>query len=105
MDLCDSCRPIVEENILDVIGNVKKKEKGVDVKLAVDLIDSANENDANILILVSGDADFIPALESAQKKGAQILSSSVVKGYSKHLRDFCPFFAIGRNKLIENCLN
>jgi len=30
MDLCKTCKPIVEENIIDTIGNVKKKEKGFD---------------------------------------------------------------------------
>jgi uncharacterized LabA/DUF88 family protein len=104
MDLCKNCKPIVEENILDTIKNVKKKEKGVDVKLAVDLIDSAiNKNKIN-LILVSGDADFIPALELAKKKQANVLSASLAKGYSHQLREIFPFFAMGKNKIISECL-
>jgi len=103
MDLCESCKPIVEENILDSIGDVKKKEKGIDVKLAVDLIDYAINKKSEILILFSGDADFIPALELAKEKRAEILSASLAKGYSRQLREKFNFFAIGKNKIMENC--
>jgi uncharacterized LabA/DUF88 family protein len=103
MDLCSVCKPIVEENILDTIGNVKKKEKGIDVKLAVDFIECAIEDNL-VLILVSGDADFIPALELAKKKGAEVFSSSLAKGYSKQLRENFKFFVIGKNKIMNECL-
>jgi uncharacterized LabA/DUF88 family protein len=81
MDLCKNCKPIVQENILDVVGNIKKKEKGIDVKLAVDFIDFSTNKKEEKLILVSGDADFIPALELAKKKGAEVFSVSLAKGY------------------------
>lgn len=103
MDLCNVCKPIVKENLLDSIGNVKKKEKGIDVKLAVDFIDYAIENKW-VLILVSGDADFIPALELAKKKGSKVLSVSLAKGYSRQLREKFEFFIIGKNKIFESCL-
>jgi len=104
MDLCNSCRPVVEENILGAIGNIKKKEKGIDVKLAVDFIDYAINRKAEILILVSGDADFIPALDLAEEKEAKVISASLAKGYSRQLRDKFKFFAIGKNKIMEKCL-
>lgn len=104
MDLCKVCRPVVEENILDAIGNVKKKEKGIDVKLAIDFVDYAINEKAEILILVSGDADFIPALELARQKGAKVLSTSLARGYSRQLRDNFEFFVIGKNKIMEECL-
>jgi len=104
MDLCSACKPIVEETILDAIGNVKKKEKGVDVQLATDVVENAIDKNAENLILFSGDADFIPAMELAKKKGARVISSSVPKGYSWELRNKFEFFTIGKRKLIENCL-
>jgi len=103
MELCDNCKPIVEENILDVIGNVKKKEKGVDVMLAVDLVDSAIKKRADYLILLSGDSDFIPALELAKENNGEILSVSLAKGYSRELREKFRFFVLGKNSLMENC--
>ncbi len=104
MDLCKNCGPIVEENFLDVIGNVKKKEKGVDVMLAVDLIEYAIKDKADILILFSGDADFVPAMKLAQKNNKEVLSVSLAKGYSLELRDNFKFCAIGKNRIMDNCL-
>lgn len=62
-----------------------------------------NKNKIN-LILVSGDADFIPALELAKKKQANVLSACLAKGYSHQLRELFPFFAMGKNKIISECL-
>lgn len=104
MDLCKNCKPIVEENILDTIKNVKKKEKGIDVRLAVDFIDCAINQNKIVLILVSGDSDFIPALELAKQKEAMVLSASLAKGYSHQLRETFEFFAIGKNQIIEESL-
>ncbi len=104
MDLCKVCEPVVEETILDAIGNVKKKEKGIDVQLAIDFVENAIDKNSENLILFSGDADFIPAMELAKKKGARVISSSVPKGYSWELRNKFEFFTIGKRKLIENCL-
>lgn len=104
MELCDSCEPIVRENLLDSIGNVKKKEKGVDVMIAVDIIEYAIKKKAKQLILVSGDSDFIPSLELAKENGATISSSSVPKGYSRELREKFPFFVVGKNKILDECL-
>jgi uncharacterized LabA/DUF88 family protein len=104
MDLCDSCKPIVEENLLGVIGNVKKKEKGVDIMIAVDISESAISKNADVLILVSGDADFIPALELARKNNVQVKSVSLAKGYSRQLRDNFEFLIVGRNKIVSELL-
>jgi len=107
MDLCPSCKPIVEANILDVIGNVKKKEKGIDVKLAIDFIEYAINNNKS-LILVSGDADFIPALELARKKEIEVLSASLAKGY-KDIQDrleiISIFLLLEKIKFWKNVLN
>jgi|SRR3989344_919795 len=104
MDLCNSCKPIVEENLLGAIGNVKKKEKGVDIMIAIDVVEHALNNKAEAIILVSGDADFIPALELAKNNNVEIKSASLAKGYSRQLRESFDFFAIGRNLIFEQCL-
>ncbi len=104
MDLCKNCKPIVEQNILDAIGNVKKKEKGVDVMLAVDLVDYAIKNKADNLIVLSGDADFVPAMNLAKENNGKVLSASLAKGYSRELREKFDFFVLSKNMIIENCL-
>jgi len=104
MDLCDNCKPIVEQNILDTIGNVKKKEKGVDITLAVDLVDFAIKNKTDVLIVFSGDADFTPAMNLAQNNNKEVFSVSLAKGYSRELRENFKFLVLGRNIILENCL-
>jgi len=65
LELCDICKPFVKQNCLDCIGIVSKKEKGIDVKIAVDMIRKCLiENECDICLLISGDADFIPAIQT-----------------------------------------
>lgn len=44
-----------------------KKEKRIDVLMAVDIIASAYEKDCDTLILVSGDGDFVPVLKKLKE--------------------------------------
>ncbi len=104
MDLCKSCKPIVEANIIDAIGNIKKREKGIDVMMAIDMAEYSINRKAEIIILVSGDADFIPALSLAKDNKIEVMSAYLAKGYSRELRENFKFFIIGRNNIIENCL-
>tara|TARA_B110000438_G_scaffold163155_1_gene156191 strand:+ start:2516 stop:3241 length:726 start_codon:yes stop_codon:yes gene_type:complete len=47
-------------------------EKGVDVMLATDLVLHAVKNNFDTAIIVSGDGDFFPAMETAKKEGKRI---------------------------------
>jgi uncharacterized LabA/DUF88 family protein len=47
-------------------------EKGVDVKLAVDLIVGAYENLYDVAIVVSSDTDLIPAIQKVKALGKEI---------------------------------
>lgn len=47
-------------------------EKGVDVMLAVDLVTHAYKDHYDSAIIVSGDADFYPALQAAKDVGKQV---------------------------------
>ncbi len=49
------------------------KEKEVDVKLAVDIVDFAYRNKYDDLYLLSGDADFMAAIQVAQKLAKRIV--------------------------------
>jgi len=48
------------------------KEKEVDVKLAVDIVDKAHRNEYDELYLLSGDADFMHALHIAKERRKKI---------------------------------
>jgi len=47
-------------------------EKGVDVKIAVDILVGAYENLYDVAILVSSDTDLIPAIEKARTLGKEV---------------------------------
>jgi uncharacterized LabA/DUF88 family protein len=49
-----------------------KKEKRIDVLMAVDMISSAYEKNYDTLILVSGDGDFVPVLKKLKELGKNI---------------------------------
>ena len=52
------------------------KEKGIDVLLVVDMIKTALSKKYNTLIILSGDADFAPAIEFAKSLGMKYGESS-----------------------------
>ena len=101
-DLCNVCKPIVEESFLD-ISDHKQKEKGIDVWIAIDMIKEALENNFDYCILVSGDADFVPALNLIREIGKEVLSCFIPRGYSNELRQKFPYLILKKEKL-NKCL-
>lgn len=59
---CPSCKKKIS-----IKNTFKATEKGVDVKIALDLIIDALNNKYDSAFLISGDADFVPALQYIQK--------------------------------------
>jgi uncharacterized LabA/DUF88 family protein len=49
------------------------KEKGVDVKIAVDLVSGACTGEIKVAILASSDSDLQPAIHEAVKRGVEII--------------------------------
>ena len=106
LDICPSCKPLVVQNCFDCIGNVKKREKGIDVKIASDMIRKCLiEKECSVCVLISGDADFIPAMQIIKDSKNEVVTSSIIPGYSRELRkgDF-RYFILKRKDLNENCL-
>ena len=63
-------------------------EKGIDVMLATDMIrKTLLENKCDVCILLSGDADFIPAMETIKNSKKEAISTCTYKGYSRELRN------------------
>ncbi|MBU1129953.1 NYN domain-containing protein [Patescibacteria group bacterium] len=63
------------------------KEKEVDVKLAVDIVDLAHQNQYDQLCIMSGDADFMHALFIAKKLQKQI-KITCIEGKIMHKATF-----------------
>ncbi len=97
-NLCEVCKPIVKESFLD-ISDYNKKEKGIDVAIAVDMVKEALQNKIDKCILISGDADFVPAFNLIKEIGKEVLSCSVPIGYSNELRQKFPYLILSREML------
>ncbi len=102
LGLCEKCKPNVMKNCLDCLWSIEKKEKGVDVKLAIDMIKGAFENEFDFSVLISGDADFIPALELVRALGKLPLSSFILcKSYALNLRNNFKHFFIKTEDIVS----
>lgn len=64
-------------------------EKGVDVRLAVEMIRLARENVYDIAYLVSSDTDLVAAVEEVQSFGKQVCYIGIAKGQSFGLTKTC----------------
>lgn len=51
----------------------KYREKGVDVRMAVDIVAGAYTNQYDTVVLISSDTDLIPAINLARKKNKKVI--------------------------------
>jgi len=67
-------------------GKVIRVEKGIDVTIAVDMINMALiEKKCECCILISGDSDFLPVMKLIKEAGREVLTASVIRGYAREL--------------------
>ena len=97
-DLCKTCKPIVEASFLDIADH-SQKEKGIDVWIAIDMVKEAMNKKIDCAVLISGDADFVPAFNLIKEIGKEVLSCFIPRGYSNELRQKFPFLILGKDKL------
>src|SRR3989344_443488 len=103
LDLCDNCEKLVEANFLD-LADIKRKEKGIDMWIGVDMLNlSVIKNKCDVCVLISGDADFVPALNILKENNIEILTAMTSRGYSRELIKDFPFFII-KNETLLRCL-
>ena len=50
----------------------KIAQKGVDMRLGLDIASLTLKRQARIIALVTGDSDFVPAMKFARREGAQV---------------------------------
>jgi len=92
--ICD-WRKIIDEN-----GCLRYDVKGDDVRLAHDLLMGAFQNMYDVAVVVSGDADFIPVINTIRRKfGKRVGNGFFRRTSSYRLRKSCDF-SINMNKLI-----
>lgn len=49
------------------------KQKGVDIRIAIDIISLAYKKQVDRIILISGDSDFVPASKQARREGIDFI--------------------------------
>jgi uncharacterized LabA/DUF88 family protein len=86
---CDrSVAPPVEASLRTAPGAINRfgraQNKGVDSAIVTDLLSLAWENAYEVAILVSSDADFVPAVERLQEKGFKVINGTW-KGHGHQL--------------------
>ncbi len=78
---------IKNEGIYTVLGRIQKigntyKEKGVDMRIGLDLLEGAYEDKFDTALVISSDGDLAPALKMVRGKGKVIESVMFDKNYS-----------------------
>jgi|GEM_PF-491755 len=101
LDLCKNCKPLIEASFLE-LADIKRKEKGIDVWVAIDMVKkSIVDKECDVCVLISGDGDFVPAVDLIKKTGKRILSAFVPFGYSTELRNSTEYFIIRKETLAK----
>jgi uncharacterized LabA/DUF88 family protein len=62
--------PCVTLAAADLEPNIQ--QKGVDMRIGLDIASLTMKRHADIVVLVSGDSDFVPAMKFARREGAQL---------------------------------
>lgn len=71
---------------IKVGGKVIRVEKGIDVMISTDMMrKTLVENSCDCCILITGDSDFVPVMQLIKKAKKEVLTVSVLKGYSREL--------------------
>ena len=90
-------KKIVEENIF--------VEKGIDVLISADMIKSSMvDNNCDVCILISGDADFIPVMEIIKEAKKEAISCCVIQGYGRELLQGKFRYLILKKEDLDKCI-
>lgn len=99
-----------QQKITTILGHIIQHpdrsfhEKGVDVRLAVEMIRFARENHYDIAYLISSDTDLVPAVEEVKSFGRKVVYIGTSKGQSFGLTKTCDDTRLIRPEEIENLL-
>jgi uncharacterized LabA/DUF88 family protein len=81
----------------------RKIEKGVDVKLAVDMLSKAWKNQYDVAVLISGDADFVEVVQEIKDQAKHIELAVFPNQSCRHLRKCSDRIVLLDEKLMNDC--
>lgn len=73
----------------DLVGDIS--QKGVDIKIGLDVATVALKRIAEVAVLVTGDSDFIPAMKLARKEGMKVYLHPMGHGVRRDLKAHADF--------------
>ncbi len=104
LNLCKDCMVKIKPCCYDCVMKKSAREKGIDVKIAIEIVQKALADEYDACVLISGDSDFVPALQLIEERGKKAFSLFMrCRGYSWELRNNIEFHAI-KNKDFTNFL-
>jgi uncharacterized LabA/DUF88 family protein len=65
----------------------RRRQKGVDIRLAVDALSAAFDRQAETIVLIAGDADFTPLVGEVRDRGPQVFVAAFEGKLSHDLRE------------------
>lgn len=77
--------PKVEISASDVQPNIR--QKGVDMRIGLDIASLTLKKHAQAIVLVTADSDFIPAMKFARREGAQLFLVTLGHGIKDGMRE------------------
>lgn len=80
-------------------------QKGVDVRLATDMVGFAAANLYDIAVIVSGDGDFADAVQHVKNLGKHVENAFFNTGRSRDLSGKADRFVLLTEEYLENCLD
>ena len=60
-----------------------------DIHMAVDMVENAGEDKFDTAIIVSGDGDFVPAVQAVQRKNKEVENTYFKNSSSRNLQSHC----------------
>lgn len=63
------------------------RQKGVDMRIGLDIASLTLKRHANVIVLVTADSDFIPAMKFARREGAQLFLVTLGHGIKEGMRE------------------
>ncbi|WP_079433731.1 NYN domain-containing protein [Zoogloea sp. LCSB751] len=63
------------------------QQKGVDMRLGLDIAALTLKDQVKVIVLVAGDSDFVPAMKFARREGAQLFLAPLGHGIKEPMRE------------------
>lgn len=86
-----------------MLRNVGYHEKGVDVRIALDILKGAIKNEYEKCFIISSDTDILPAIADAKEEGKKIIYVGFEKNLSNAMKANCSKTFIITKKMIKDC--